>query len=220
VELALTGSVLLFTNWYEPVQQKQAEKNMIAAQSTDAPPTPTGYRVPYSFGYPKLGMNIGAVASVLILFPLLGALTWLLQGKSPLSGSIGLSRLLFYLGIAAVTIVVHELIHGLAYRILGYRVSYGIYWKLGFYTAALRQFQQRDHIIASALAPLVLLSVVMLPMLAIRNNLVVEVAFIVLLVNTSGAFGDLYLTWRLSRIPRRTLAYDTDSSHSYVYEPE
>jgi hypothetical protein len=66
----------------------------------------------------------------------------------------------------------------------------------------------------------VLLSVVMLPMLAIRNNLVVEVAFIVLLVNTSGAFGDLYLTWRLSRIPRRTLAYDTDSSHSYVYEPE
>lgn len=193
---------------------------MVAAQSTDAPPPPAGYRAPYSFVYPKLGMNIGAVALVLILLPLLGVLTWLLQGKLSLSGSIGLSVALFCLVVAAVTIIVHELIHGLAYRILGYRVSYGIYWKLGFYTAALRQFQQRDHIIASALAPLVLLTVVMLPMLAIRNNLIVEVAFIVLLVNTSGAFGDLYLTWRLSRIPRRTLAYDTDSSHSYVYEPE
>lgn len=196
---------------------------MVAARSTDAPPPPAGYRAPYSFVYPKLGMNIGAVAMVLVLIPLLAGFTWLLQGKSPLSGSTGLSGwrvLLFSLGVAAVTIVVHELIHGLAYRILGYRVSYGIYWKLGFYTAALRQFQQRDHIIVSALAPLVLLTVVMLPLLAIPNSLILEVAFIVLLVNTSGAVGDLYFTWRLWHVPRRTLAYDTDSSHSYVYEPE
>ncbi|MHB1354488.1 MAG: DUF3267 domain-containing protein [Anaerolineae bacterium] len=193
---------------------------MVTTHSSDAPPTPNGYRAPYGFGYPKLGMNLGAVALVLVFSPLLGALTWLLQGRFPLSGSIGLGVVLRSLAVAVSTILVHELIHGLAYRILGYRVSYGVYWKLGFYTAALRQFQKRDHIIISALAPLVLLSLLLLPMLAIRNTLIVEMAFIALLVNISGAFGDMYLTWRLSRVPRRTLAYDTDSSHSFIYEPE
>jgi hypothetical protein len=168
-------------------------------------------------------MNIGAVVLVLVMVPLLAGITWLLQGKSPLSGNTSLTGgwvVVFCLVVAAVTIVVHELIHGLVYLLLGYHVSFGIYWRLGFYTAAMRQFQKRDHIIISALAPLVTLSVVMLPMLAIRSSLIVESAFIVLLVNTGGAFGDLYLSWRLAHIPRRTLAFDSDSSHSYVYEPQ
>ena len=50
------------------------------------------------------------------------------------------SSTVLILGYAAAlltaSIVVHELIHGLAYHALGYRVSYGFYWKLGFYAIA------------------------------------------------------------------------------------
>jgi hypothetical protein len=195
---------------------------MSATQTTGAPPTPSGYREPYSFSYSKLGMNIGAVLLVLIMTPLLSAFTWLLQGNPPFfdTSLSGWGMIGFSFVIAVITIVVHELIHGLAYVLMGYHVSFGVYWKLGLYTAALRQFQKRDHILISALAPVVLLMVMMLPMLAIHSSLVVETAFIVLLVNTSGAFGDLYLAWRLLHVPRYTLAFDADSKNSFIYEPE
>lgn len=193
---------------------------MVALQSSEAPPTPPGYRTPYSLVYPKLGVTLGALALALVLIPLLGVIIWLLRGSITLSGRIDLGVALWCLLVGTITIIVHELIHGLVFRLLGYRVSFGVYWKLGFYTSALGQFQKRDHVIISAMAPLVLLSLVMLPLLAINNSLVSLAAFFVLLLNTSGASGDLYLTWRLSRMPVNTLVYDTDANHSYIYEPE
>jgi hypothetical protein len=44
-------------------------------------------------------------------------------------------------------------------------------------------------------------------------------AAFVLVLNTAGAIGDLYATWRLWRLPEGTLLYDVDIRHSYVYEP-
>ena len=45
-------------------------------------------------------------------------------------------------------------------------------------------------------------------------------AFFVLVVNTSGAVGDLSLAWRLLRMPPETLLYDVDARHSYIFYPE
>ncbi|MBN2394420.1 MAG: DUF3267 domain-containing protein [Anaerolineae bacterium] len=210
---------------------------------------PAGYRQPYRFTYPMLGLQIGALAMLLALVPFLGVLTWVLQGQPSLADTTSqltelldsldhlfsnssavltfgcaaallIASIVVPLTIVVVTIIVHELIHGLAYRALGYRVSYGFYWKLGCYAIAPCQFQQRRHNIVVALAPLVVITLVMAPLLAVQNILVVAIALLVLLLNTSAAAGDLYSTWWLLKTPPHTLLYDVDVNNSFVYAPE
>ena len=85
--------------------------------------------------------------------------------------------------------------------------------------AAFGQFQTRRDNVRCALAPLVVFTVVLTPLLA-GPLPVALLAFFVLVVNTSGAVGDLYLTWRLLRMPPETLLYDVDARHSYIFYPE
>ncbi|MFC4449345.1 DUF3267 domain-containing protein [Halorussus aquaticus] len=81
------------------------------------------------------------------------------------------------------------------------------------------QFQTRRDNVAVALAPLAVFTVVLTPLLA-GPLPVALAAFLVLAVNTSGAIGDLYLSWRLFRMPEGALLYDVDIRHSYVFSPE
>ena len=46
------------------------------------------------------------------------------------------------------------------------------------------------------------------------------VAVTALMMNTAGAVGDMYLAWRLLRMPRATLLYDKDVKTMLVYRPE
>jgi hypothetical protein len=198
---------------------------MSASTPPTPPPPPAGYRAPYPFDYPKLWVNLATLVLLITLGPLLWRLTGFLHRQAPADAfRIGPEQLLvIMLSIVLVpplTIVLHELLHGLTYRWLGYRISYGFYWRLGPYTAAFGQFQRREHTIVVALAPLVVLSGGMLPLLAVREALVITIAFLTILINTSGATGDLYLVWRLLRMPPGTLTYDIDARHMFVYEPE
>jgi hypothetical protein len=70
-----------------------------------------------------------------------------------------------------------------------------------------------------ALAPLVSLSLVGLPLLAVPVTLVAFFVFQSLVINAVGASGDLYIVAYLLRRPPRTLLYDSDVRHSYVFEP-
>jgi hypothetical protein len=190
---------------------------------SSCPRSPTGYRSAMRFQYPKVKLQIAALVTLLGITPLLLLLASLLQGQSigRVIANIDRTRDLAVVIVTVLaTMVIHELIHGMAYRLLGYRVTYGVSVHLfAAYAGALEQWQKRDHNVIAALAPLIALTVMLVPMLAVPNRIVVLVGLSALLMNTAGAVGDLYLVWRLMQLPQATLLYDVDEKTMLVYVP-
>lgn len=198
------------------------------------PAPPDGYRPPEPFGYP-MGVLFVVVAAVLVAAAgAFGALLWTLQGPAvvhefvvvassadAIAVTVDAARLgVVLLGAIAVVTAVHELVHGAAYRLLGYDVTYGTALHLGaFYVAAFDQFQTRRDSLLVALAPLVALTLALAPLLAAPAPRIAAAAYVGIVFNAAGSAGDLYLAWRLRRDPPGTLYYDADSRRSWVYEP-
>jgi hypothetical protein len=190
---------------------------------TSYPEPLPGYQPALRFEYPKLQLQLVAIALIIVIAPLLVVLTWLLQGKPgqfPLPIQPTLGDLMTVLGTIIVIVLVHELIHGLVYQWLGYKVSYGVSLHLmAAYAGAFGQWQQRRHNILVALAPLLLLTLLLIPLLSASQPKLVLFAFTALLFNTGGAVGDLYLVWRLLRWPAASLLYDVNTSTMLVFLP-
>lgn len=103
-----------------------------------------------------------------------------------------------------LTIVLHELTHGLALRGYGARPKYGVMWQeMMFYATAAGHAFRRNAYIVIALAPLVGLSVLALALLVLPLPpwLVLTLIFCAAL-NVGSAIGDLWLV-------RVTLGYPT-----------
>ncbi|MCP4427500.1 MAG: DUF3267 domain-containing protein [Chloroflexi bacterium] len=186
------------------------------------PDPPPGYAPAVRFEYPKRPLQITGTIFALILMPsLLFLTTWL--NDSGLSGVFdkGLLGVVIMVSTIAITILAHELTHGLVYQLLGYQVTYGADLKLmAAYAAAFGQFQKRSHNLLVALAPLIVLTPLFVALLNAANTTITLIAYTGLLFNTSGAVGDLYLTWRLLRWPSGSLLYDVDPATMLVYLPE
>ena len=183
---------------------------------------PAGYQPGYVLRYPILALNMAAIALFLVMAPLLGVLISRFQWMSFQATDV-LLRPLDSAGLFAATILtvaIHELIHGGVLRYYGYRVTYGVAWRLLVaYAAAFGQFQQRNHALLNALAPLVVITTAVFPLLLIPNHYVAIFAVITLLINTTGAVGDLYITWRLLRLPDQTILYDVDPLQMLIFIP-
>lgn len=198
------------------------------------PATPEGYREPATFEYPLWLLLAGSVVLSIPAALVFGGVLWAVHGvalfesfavvtETPtgitfefdLALMVGLTLL-----AVGVTVVVHELVHGLVFGRYGYRVSYGAMPQLGaFYATPFHQFVARDHAVRVALAPLVGLTLVGLPLLAVPVPVFATFVALVLFVNAAGAIGDLYIVAYLLRKPPGTLLYDSDIRHSYVFEP-
>lgn len=187
------------------------------------PAPPPGYGAAIPFEYPKYKLQLAAAGLLLAVAPLLYLLAWLLRGRPaglPFAVASNLSTLLWVCAAVLATVIIHEIVHGLAYQLLGYQVSYGVSLRLlAAYAGAFGQWQQRNHNLIVALAPLLGLTLLFVPLLAVPNPTVALVAFTALLFNTGGAVGDLYLAWRLLRLPPATLLYDVDVSTMLIYTP-
>ena len=197
---------------------------MTTIQDNGYPPPPAGYQPAVRFQYPKIKLQIAALVVLAVITPLILFLAWMLQRPSaerPFFIVDGFIDLIPVIVTALAITTIHELVHGLTYQLLGYKVSYGVSAHLfAAYAAAFKQWQKRNHNLAVALAPLVILTGLFLPMLAIQNRVVVLVAVTALMMNTAGAVGDMYLCWQLLRMPRTTLLYDMDIKTMLVYKPE
>jgi hypothetical protein len=184
------------------------------------PPAPEGYAAPVQFRYPMAGLQ---VASFIILIATgigFARIATTSQGID-FGQWFSLNVLEYVLVLAALpfTIVVHELIHGVVFGLLGYNVKYGIAPALGAaYAAAFGQWQKRNHNAVAAAAPLVVLTAIGIPLLTVPGVLS-NIAFMVLLINTSGAVGDAYILYRLARMPRGTLLYDISIETMLIYYP-
>jgi hypothetical protein len=197
---------------------------MVIVQDDRFPQPPAGYQPAERFRYPKLKLQIAALVVLVLITPLSLALVWVLQHRPPERPFVLVSGVVDLLPVVVTvlaTTTIHELIHGVAYRLLGYRVTFGVSGHLlAAYAAAFDQWQTRNHNLVVALAPLVALTGILVPLLAVRNRVVVLVAVTALMMNTAGAVGDIYLAWRLLRMPRATLLYDRDVKTMLIYQPE
>lgn len=201
---------------------------------TLVPPIPDGYNDPSQFEYPLSALALGSVLLFPIATLLFGSVLWLLQGLTVFESLVLItetdSALTFVfdwpliVGVTVlalgVTVVVHELVHGVVFSRYGYEVSYGAMPQIGaFYATPFHQFVAREHVFPVALAPLVIISLVGLPLLAVPVPVVAFFVFQLLVINATGASGDLYIVASLYRKPAGTLLYDSDLRHSYVFEP-
>jgi hypothetical protein len=187
------------------------------------PPPPEGYQAAELFQYPTIKLQLLSIAILVLLAPALFIITLVMQ-RNP-KGEVFLFSfkaidIVIVIATILLTLVLHELVHGLTYRLLGYKVRYGVSLRhLAAYAGVFGQWQKRDHNIIAALAPLVILAVLVFPLLGASNGSLVLIAFTLILINTAGASGDLYLTLRLLRMPRASLGYDVDVSTMLVYKP-
>ncbi len=197
---------------------------LLADTAVNIPPPPTGYHPASRFEYPRLGLQVAGTLLLLLTAPLLLILTWWLQGQPaglPLPLRVSWLNLLLIGVTIPVVIVIHELIHGLVYRALGYTVTYGANVTLGAaYAAAFNQWQTRSDNLIVALAPLLCLTGMLLPALALPSPTLVLGTFMAILFNIGGSIGDLYLVWRLLRLPPHTLLYDVDVKTMLIYRPK
>ncbi|MBE7468841.1 MAG: DUF3267 domain-containing protein [Anaerolineae bacterium] len=189
--------------------------------STD-PPVPAGYSPPYLFQYPQRGLQLAGLAVFVLTALAIGYLTWLLHGSpAEVVVSFDLTGLITVIVTILLTVAAHELLHGVVLRLMDYRVQFGFNWRLpGVYAAAFGQFMERNHNLWTTLAPLVVINLLALPLLILPIASVISLAFIVLLINTSGAVGDVYLAYRLLHMPRQTLLYDVSPERMLVFEPK
>lgn len=198
------------------------------------PSTPDGYREPTQFNYPFIALLAGGAVLFPIATLLFGGVLWAIQGPAVFESLVAVTEtdsLLTFVfnwplivGVTVLalgaTVIVHELVHGAVFGWYGYQVSYGAMPQIGaFYAAPFHQFVAREHVFPVALAPIVSISLVGLPLLAVPIPVAAFFIFQLLVINAVGASGDLYIVLVLLRKPAGTLLYDSDIRHSYVFEP-
>jgi FtsH-binding integral membrane protein len=123
--------------------------------------------------------------------------------------------ILFFVAMVGV-IVVHEIIHGVAAALLGVRPSFGI--GPGFaYTTFLEPMKKSSYLTVG-LAPLVVITVTTVAMAAIWPDIAGWMV-VIGTINASGAVGDLWMTARILRSPRRAMFYDLADGFA-VFAPD
>jgi hypothetical protein len=110
-------------------------------------------------------------------------------------------------GLSIVYMVLHELVHGITMKLCGTkRVKYGFTGLYAF--AGSDDYYDKKSYITIALAPIVLWGVV----IAIINCFVPRewfwVVYFLQIMNISGAAGDMYVTFKFSKMPKDILVRD------------
>lgn len=129
--------------------------------------------------------------------------------------SAGLGPYALRFGVLLATMIaylfLHELIHGLFMRRLsGVRPRYG-FTGLYAYASSSAYFNKKSYIVI-ALAPVVLLGVVLAATCLLVPPAWFWVVYAVQIINLSGAAGDYYVVWRFCRLPADILVQDAGVS--------
>jgi hypothetical protein len=156
---------------------------------------------------------IGSGLFLVSVFVFAGLYVWL-SGRSLLTGaisvSLGATAPLVAGGLlaVAVTIVLHELVHAAVIRLYGGDVTYGVgvaqFVVPYAYVTSTYRFA-RNEFVAVALAPLVVLTAVGVPLLVLLD---VPWLVVPLATNASGAVGDLWMAGLLLRYPPHVVVDD------------
>ena len=108
------------------------------------------------------------------------------------------------------TVILHELIHGVFMSIYGGKPSYGAgiaHYILPYFYTTTKTVFLRNQFIVIAIAPLVVISMVGIGLMAALPS-IAHWIFILLVLNASGAVGDLWVTRNVLRCPKQVLLED------------
>jgi hypothetical protein len=124
-------------------------------------------------------------------------------GKLPSPLTFGLGEIGIVILAIVLTIVLHELAHGIVMQIFGAQPRYGALWKQAmFYATAPGYAFRRNDYIQIALAPFVILNVLaMLGIWLLSGTFWVALLAIGGIMNATGAVGDLWITAIVLRYP-------------------
>lgn len=166
---------------------------------------------------------IGVILLIIFLILFTFVRFWLENGYIPnqLSSSIyiNVGSIIESMVLVIFIVSLHEFIHGAAFKFFGYRISYGIMLPI-IYTIAEKQFiKSRDNLLA-ALAPLIILDIVAIGLLFIKISILRDIAIFILIFNTVGSIGDIWIAYKITRFSKDALYYDFSPKENYVYIPE
>ncbi len=156
-----------------------------------------------------------------VFFPLLAG--WLTPRREPaasiemngLAGAAGFIVLLA--GVMAVMIVLHEGLHGLFFWLYTHAKPKFAFKGFYAYAAMPGWYLPRREYLVTALAPLVGITVLGVLGLALLPGWADPPLIWLLILNTSGAVGDLWIVWALLRAPSGVLGCDNgDSAELFV----
>lgn len=134
----------------------------------------------------------------------------LMQANIPIGWII---VLLVVAAIAAIAIymVLHELIHGIFMkRYSGVKPRYG-FTGMYAYAGSDAYFDRKSYIII-ALAPVVIWGVVLALLLVLLPREWFWLLYLIQIINLSGAAGDIYITYKMLRMPKDILVCDAGVS--------
>jgi hypothetical protein len=130
------------------------------------------------------------------------------------TGEVGFNftsdKILIYIALIIGTLVLHELIHGVFMSKYGGKPSYGAgiaYFILPYLYATTKTVFLRNQFIVISIAPLVLISLVGIGLMAAFPS-IAHWIFIPFVLNASGAVGDLWVTRNVLRYPKHVLLED------------
>ncbi len=188
---------------------------------------PNGYREAYALRLSAssrtiLALNFGAIV---LLVPAVALFLWPAVARGLLAQDLvftlsfsALDALILLVGTIGV-VLAHEVVHGLVMRVFGARPRYGIKWELlAAYATASGHYFGRDQFLVIALAPLLTLT----PLLWVAawwappgaGWMALALAGI---LNTVGAIGDLFMSWKALIHPASALVLDEeDGMRVYV----
>lgn len=154
----------------------------------------------------------------LMVVGLWGAFVRRLRGPilSPLWENI--PWLLAVIVVIILMIGLHEWIHGLAIRWVGYKPRYGINLAKGvFFATTDNGLFWRDQFIFVALAPLVVITLVGMALMIFMPDSLAYYIGLIVVMNAAGAVGDLWMAAVVWRYPTNTLVGDeADSIRIYT----
>ncbi|RIK40240.1 MAG: hypothetical protein DCC58_14185 [Chloroflexi bacterium] len=145
-----------------------------------------------------------------VLLPLwwfiFAGLAQIISGVNGFTVHIGLVELLGGVLVALLGVpLLHEIAHGLTARLLGARPSYGV--GPGYAYTTFLEPMGRYRYLAVGLAPLVGISLLGMLLIWFAPDTRGWVVF-ACVVNAAGAIGDMWMVYRILRLPRRAIFFD------------
>ena len=193
----------------------------------DVPAPPSGYSDPYEYVSAPSWFNLALgeigmfVLSIGVFIPLAIEIQGVDVVVTAFEDAFTLDNLAYGVMITAVvgTIVIHEAVHALVARARGCTASISVdLRRIEAHTEITGDFLSRQGDALVTLAPLVILTVLGLVLLAVGPQWLSLAALVVLIMNAAGSGSDLAAALRLRQFPPGTLTYYVDG-RLVLYEP-
>lgn len=179
---------------------------------------PAGYREAYSIDAKNKKTALIMSLAALLITAVLCVASWLIVRPWEHSLDHLIARYLILLVVMVAYVVLHELVHGLAYKLLtGQKLTFGITFSAA-YCGVPDIFVYRRTALVSLLAPFTVFSVLFIALaLLLQDPWDRFAALIIFSIHTGGCIGDLYDTFLYLfkfRDPR-TLMQDTGPKQTF-----